>query len=104
MVFPYLISKKYTRKSSFIYKHAIDAANLNFSFLIHSMVFMLLFAVFGAYFRHNGISIDNISTNIAVFYAGFYYFLQMLYAMMSALFGKASNMYIWPTLFDYKDK
>lgn len=94
------IAKKYKNKSAFIYKHAIDAANINFSIIMHSIVLMLLFAVFGMYFRHNGISIDSITTNIAIFYAIFYYFLQIFIAIVTALFGKPSRLIIWPVLFE----
>ena len=100
VVFTYLISKRYKHKSNFLYKHAIDAVNINFSFIIHSIVLMILFAVFGMFFRHNGVSIDSITTNIAVIYAIFYYFLQILIAMISALCGKPSNLKIWPVLFE----
>lgn len=97
---PMYLAKKYKEKSEFFSKHAIDAMNLNFSLLIHTIVFLILFSVIELYFYNAGISVEKITNNLVILYLVFYYFLQMLYAMGSAVFGKPSNIYIWPTLFD----
>ena len=103
ILLPNLIAKKYKIESDFIFEHALDAANLNFSFFIQLIVLLLLASFTGMFLHSNNIDIGNTIFLILIYHFIIYYCLQVVLGIFNALLENSSNIKSWPNFFERDD-